>query len=349
MPSIHHDLHHAKKSRQRLALTALLRRLAARRSGTSRNVLSGVSCDSGIGRGSVGGALAEGALQKLSERNLVIGGLFFFAFWLYVALPFFYTVPRFSQNDTSNKRSAEEGKNPGFWEKAADDPVAYFTLWLVGFTGVLAASTIGLWIVTWRASASQARDMKASIAASEKSADIARDAMVAGERAFVFTTGALAYWTFDPITKLYEWRFRPNWKNSGDTPTKNMTMHTECELRTTPLPPGFNFDYPTTEIGKALIPPNTGTAGGIAPRPSLPAISPQDILDVQAGNKILYFYGWAKYFDVFPETPQHITRFCWQLTPLGDSFAYDPKADPQSLTFPNLYHTEGNCADDECA
>jgi hypothetical protein len=113
------------------------------------------------------------------ERRLFVGGLFFFAFWLLVALPFFYSVPRYSGNDeTTNQCSGEESKNHGFWEKASCDPTAYFTLWLVAFTGVLAISTIGLWIVTWRASASQARDMKDSI-------DVAERALVAGERAWV--------------------------------------------------------------------------------------------------------------------------------------------------------------------
>src|ERR1700730_12646288 len=144
-----------------------------------------------------------------------------------------------ANNQQAEGASAQKEYKHGFWEKASDDPVAYFTLWLVGFTGVLAVSTIGLWIVTWRASASQARDMKASIAASEKSADIARDAMVAGERAFVFPMGIAPFWELDPTTNLYNWRFRPNWKNSGDTPTKRMTMHSECVLRTTPLPIGF--------------------------------------------------------------------------------------------------------------
>jgi hypothetical protein len=77
--------------------------------------------------------------------------MFFFALWLYVALPFLYTVPRYSGHDgTPNKCSAEESRNHGFWEKAGCDPTAYFTLWLVAFTGVLAVSTIGLWIVTWQ-------------------------------------------------------------------------------------------------------------------------------------------------------------------------------------------------------
>jgi hypothetical protein len=195
----------------------------------------------------------------------------------------------------------KEHKN-GFWEKAADDPIAYFTVWLVGFTGVLAVSTIGLWIVTWRASASQGRDMKASIAAAERAADIARDAMIAGERAFVFATGILAYWEQEPSGE-YCWRFRPNWENSGDTPTRNMTMHSECLLVPSPIAPGFNFDYETTEIGNALIPPKTKSGGGLAPRAPAPAIAPRDIVDVQNGRKILYFWGWARYYDVFPGPP----------------------------------------------
>jgi hypothetical protein len=285
-------------------------------------------------------------LQTLSERRLFIGGLFFFALWLFVALPFLYTVPRYGE--TANTCATEESKSAGFWAKTSCDPTAYFTLWLVAFTGVLAVSTIGLWIVTWRASVSQARDMKASIAASEKSADIAKEAMIAGERAFVFATGLTPFWEIEPTTNLYNWRFRPNWKNSGDTPTKRMTMHSECVLRTAPLPTGFDFAYQTTEIGTALIPPNTETQGGIAPRPPAPAITPQDILDVQSGRKFLYYWGWAKYFDVFPGTPEHITRFCWQVLILGDPLAYDPSVKPQNLTFPQAHFTEGNCADDEC-
>ena len=73
---------------------------------------------------------------------------------------------------TRSGGKAEDCKS--LWDKTTTDPVAFFTLWL-------SISTIGLWIVTWRASVSQARDMKDSIAAAEKSADIARDAMIAGE------------------------------------------------------------------------------------------------------------------------------------------------------------------------
>jgi hypothetical protein len=80
------------------------------------------------------------------EARIALGGLAGIFIWLFVVLPFYY-----GQHDSAAyKCSTTESENYGFWEKTRCDPIAYFTLWLVGFTGVLAASTIGLWIVTWR-------------------------------------------------------------------------------------------------------------------------------------------------------------------------------------------------------
>jgi len=87
-------------------------------------------------------------VKKGREGRLAIGGLIALAFWTFVVLPFLYSPNEARHDGTSNKCSTEQSKNYGFWEKAACDPVAYFTLWLVGFTGVLAVSTIGLWGVT---------------------------------------------------------------------------------------------------------------------------------------------------------------------------------------------------------
>ncbi|WP_441232637.1 hypothetical protein [Bradyrhizobium sp. 1200_D9_N1_1] len=68
------------------------------------------------------------------------------------------------QNSPNNHQpddhtSEKESKNR-FWEKAQEDPTAYFTLWLVVFTGVLAVSTIGLWVVTAKGTNTQARDTR---------------------------------------------------------------------------------------------------------------------------------------------------------------------------------------------
>jgi hypothetical protein len=85
-----------------------------------------------------------------------------------------YTV---NQTYPGGKDSSEQVKRDDsktFWQKATDDPVAFFTLWLVFFTGVLAVSTIGLWLVGGT-TARAARD----------SADIATKALIADTRAWM--------------------------------------------------------------------------------------------------------------------------------------------------------------------
>jgi hypothetical protein len=57
------------------------------------------------------------------------------------------------EHRSTNQNGTNESKPSGFWEKATDDPVAYFTLWLVVFTA-------GLGIVTARGIYIQARDTR---------------------------------------------------------------------------------------------------------------------------------------------------------------------------------------------
>lgn len=184
-------------------------------------------------------------MPKLSERHLVIGGLFSFAFWLLVALPFLYSAPRYSHDETPNKCSAEESKNHGFWEKASCDPTAYFTIWLVAFTAVLAVSTIGLGAATIglyltgekqaklaaEGFAAQSRDMQASIKAAEgsvkiakRAADIADRGVVLADRPWVALDieikGPLK---FNPET--IEIEVRGMFKNVGRSPAVNVQFH----------------------------------------------------------------------------------------------------------------------------
>src|SRR5260221_3514414 len=200
-------------------------------------------------------------------------------------------------------------------------------------TFIIAAFTGTLWIATTR------------------QAELTKEALIADKRAFIFTNSLNGFWEQDPSTGLYNWRFRALWQNSGDTPTRHMVMHVACELRNAMLPPGFNFNYPTTQTGTAMLAPKSSSYGGIAPMSPAAAITRQDILDVQQGRKFLYLWAWARYFDVFPGTPQHITRFCWPIAPPGNPLAYTPcqvPNMPNSLSFGNIHHTEGTCADEEC-
>ncbi|MGA9851661.1 MAG: hypothetical protein WBR15_01860 [Gammaproteobacteria bacterium] len=169
-------------------------------------------------------------------------------------------------------------------------------------------------------------------------------------RAYVRAVGITPLWEHSADHRTYNWRFRPKWENSGSTPTKNLRLHVNFALRDTELPTDFDFNYETHAVGTGLIAPKITLHGGVTPVPSLAPITTQDIVDMQAGRKYFYIYGWAKYFDVFSDTDEHITRFCWIITPVGNAAAFMPgfpdMAEP--LTFPYLYYAKGNCADEEC-
>lgn len=165
-------------------------------------------------------------------------------------------------------------------------------------------------------------------------------------RAYVFATDLRQYWEKTPAGE-YVWRFRPVWTNSGDTPTRGLTVHTECEVRNSPLPANFDFNYPVIP-GGGLIAPKTFSEGGIAPEAPKAAVTPQDILDAQANRKFIYIFGWVRYRDVFEDTPPHITRFCWMLVTTGDPRTFAPDDPNHKLNFAWVHQARGNCSDGEC-
>jgi hypothetical protein len=201
-----------------------------------------------------------------------------------------------------------------------------------------------------RAAQSSAEAAKINAENSKKAVETMQSVANTQLRAFVFPVNIFSLWEQIPETNLYGWRFRPRWENSGATPTKNLIVHAWGELRETALPADFNFNYSTNDTGTGLIPPRLTLQGGIVPQSPHHPISPQDILDMQAGKKMFYMWGWARYNDVFPGTPQHITRFCWSVTPTGNPMTFKPgSTNPEEqINFPYIYHSSGNCADEEC-
>lgn len=170
-------------------------------------------------------------------------------------------------------------------------------------------------------------------------------------RAFVFASGLNEFPETGPNHGEVYWRLRPVWTNSGATPTRGMKLFTDCEIRLSPLPSGFNFDRPAHPAGSGLLGPNYSNMGGAAPIPQQPAISPNDLVDVQRGVKFIYVWGWVRYRDVFPGTEEHITRFCWSVSTIGNPLNCVAGArpnHPRRLTFTFTHHNEGNCADEEC-
>jgi hypothetical protein len=93
-----------------------------------------------------------------------------------------------AQGQTHQATSAESKEITS--AKEVEDRLATYTLWLAIFTAVLAVSTIGLWIVTWRSGVRQSRDMENAIAAAQEANRISREGIIAEQRAWL-TAGDL--------------------------------------------------------------------------------------------------------------------------------------------------------------
>lgn len=197
----------------------------------------------------------------------------------------------------------------------------------------------------------------ALVLVSNRQARLTKEAFVGDKRAFVFPIDLKYDRSKDTGSDTYSWRFRPVWRNSGATPTMGLRIHTSCELLNSELPNSFRFDQAITNIGFGVVlPPMQEMLGGIAPASPRSPISTQDLIDVQAGKKFLYIWGWATYRDIFQGTAEHLTRFCWTVTCTGNPRSYNPgivlitsstELDEQ-FGFTYAQHTIGNCVDDEC-
>lgn len=251
------------------------------------------------------------------------------------------------------KTKAEQAAHDEHEKAVREKHLVIGTYAIALFTFFLFAGTAGLAIFTyrlWKTTRDLATDAKNS---SSEQIELARDTAQRQLRAFVYASGIEEFPEFyanNPT--LIHWRVRPVWKNSGSTPTRNLRLFSDCEITTSPLPPGFDFNQLRHRPGTGLLGPNYSSMGGLAPDPRKPAISPQDILDVQQGRKFIYVWGWARYRTVFPKSEEHITRFCWSISVIGNPLSCKvgvPPGHPRRLVFGYAHHDEGNCADDECA
>jgi hypothetical protein len=188
---------------------------------------------------------------------------------------------------------------------------------------------------------------------SNRQAKLTKEAIIIDKRAFVFAVAFHQAYEPNPITKLYDWRFRPILRNAGETSTKNLRMYVSCEVRNSILPPGYSFGYQAKDVAGGTIAPKLDVRGGLAPPFPQSAVTAQDLVDSQAGRKFIYLWGWIEYFDRFSRTKKHVTRYCWLIGAVGDPLKFVPNTNampptPGALAFENLHHNEGNCIDDEC-
>jgi hypothetical protein len=248
-------------------------------------------------------------MRKLTDERLAIGALIAFAFWIFVALPLIYG-PR--DDSAPHKCSAKEIENYDFWEKTRCDPVAYFTIWLVSFTGALAISTIGLWIVTWRSGVNQRRDTR-----------ILERAYLAVEPAsikpFIYDTKMLGYSTY---------------RNVGHLTARNVRYFSAIEFSKE----RYRNDFPIGKFWPPEGPGNVLPPGTAMAQAAETQITEAQFSEIQGNQGFMYVWGAARYDDGFG-VERH-TFFC---------HTYDYRSAryiPNFLSADNARHHEyGNDAD----
>ena len=214
----------------------------------------------------------------------------------------------------------------------------------------IAAFTATLWRATnhlWQSSENQRAAIDRSSHAAERAADAATEAnkltkvsLVTVQRAFVWSPGmhmdiVLAA-TGEAIIRM-----RIEWQNSGTTPARHLelSMGATDGTVTQPLPRDYVFRYTDDKAIPMLLAPKGTTFTHAA------SLTVADMLTIQSGTRIQYFWGRATYNDIFDDTPTRITCCCYRV--------YEVIGDPRHAATNGLHvrwaiHDRYNCADDDC-
>lgn len=180
--------------------------------------------------------------------------------------------------------------------------------------------------------------------AATRSTEIAQQALIAGQRAFV----SISSYNLQPVRELISgdirgWRIGAVLQNTGNTPTRNMEIHVNSKTFDGQMPEAWDFpdlwgNMPKEEWVPAPV--------GIAPK----GTASSQFLDVEMTvikeviNRVKshYFWAWVTYNDVFPDTPRHVTRFAVNVVISGDPSSLD------KISFNLITLRKYNCTDEEC-
>jgi hypothetical protein len=188
--------------------------------------------------------------------------------------------------------------------KATDLALAGFALFLV-----LAFMFQGQWL--WRI-----------LHATERSAHIANQALVAAQRAYVvFKEFNVSATRVPPLDEISHCTIQPVWENSGTTPTRNGRTYVNWRYFPGSIPSDFDFaDF--DEMGNRILAYESYSALVMGPKSK--SFSPAIAIDASTVRMVrelegrVLIWGWAEYDDIFEDSTRHRTEFCYQMTVSGD-------------------------------
>lgn len=173
-----------------------------------------------------------------------------------------------------------------------------------------------------------------------KANETSREALTSVQRAFVYVDRFDFLVLADPAGNITGARVFAQIKNSGTTPGIKARYWINRAVDKLPSDfPDYDSDGKiTTDADRE------GRASFYAPQ----VLTGTESFDVPVAdilaNRPLWLYGWIRYRDVFTDTKEHVTMFCYRL----HFEAFPTKAGGQAYLkwIPNDTH---NCADEQCA
>ncbi len=163
----------------------------------------------------------------------------------------------------------------------------------------IALSAVGVWLV------------KTTFDETRKANEIAADTAKRQLRAYIHPERVVPLQHRDPITQSIWWSFYVVWKNSGITPATNAEMITWSEIVDGVLADDFKFDKIADDRALLSFGPNSSMDSARV------TISDEEVRQIAARDKTLYLWGWVKYQDIFPESPERCAKFCYRLRVMG--------------------------------
>jgi hypothetical protein len=193
--------------------------------------------------------------------------------------------------------------------------------------------------------------------AMQESNRINRAALESVQRAFVSLVGWDAKVMTEPSdsSKMAGITFYASWKNSGATPGTKATDWDNAVTIQSTLPKDFPFPDHDLSTGEEMA---AGTGGPqheryYPPQATVGAHSlwftRKQIDEFQSGRRLhLYMYGWTRYHDIFPASPEHVTMFCYEVTRIASIPATQSTPPPTNLLISTEQCARHNCVDETC-
>ncbi len=170
--------------------------------------------------------------------------------------------------------------------------------------------------------------------------DVTRKSFTDVQRSFVYPAQFRFMLTDNPANLLIS---RFDWKNSGNTPTRDLSLWLNSYHYSKRIGETFSFpDFQTK--GQTMTTTLLGPQSDVW---STDVASSYDISLINSGNQFVYVWGWGRYRDVFDGTAMHLTRSCLEIYHIEITQNPQNQDQTQSTIFWRPCE-RGNCADEEC-